>query len=93
MARRALELRDGIAVPIQTKPCQAIKNGSRRGVGGTFPVGVFDAQQHLATAVLGIKPVEQGSARTTNVQIPRGRGAKRVMTGFDMIAPLCRAPF
>ncbi len=93
MTRRALELGNCLAVPVKAKPGQTIENGGGSCFSGALPIRVFDAQQHLAAVMLRIKPVEQSSARPTNMKITRGRGAKRVMTGFDMMAPLCHAPF
>ncbi|MCY1550939.1 hypothetical protein D9M68_872310 [compost metagenome] len=67
MAWRAFELGDGNAVPIKTRPCQAIKDSRRCSIRGALAVCIFDAQQHLAATMLGIKPIEQGGPGSANM--------------------------
>ena len=76
MAFRARELIDGLAIPVELEPAQAIENGEDRAFGGARLVGILDAQQHLAAGVLGIEPIEQRRARAADMQIARGRGRK-----------------
>ncbi len=76
MAFRARELIDGLAIPVEFEPAQAIENGEDRAFGGARLVGILDPQQHLAAGVLGIQPVEQRRTRTADMQVARGRWRK-----------------
>ena len=84
MARGARELIDGVAVPIEPEPGEPVEDRGDRGVGGTFAVGVLDAQQHLPAGVAGIEPVEQRRAAAADMQKSGGEGAKRVMMVPDI---------
>ena len=48
MTLGAGELIDGLAVPVELEPAQAIEDGEDRAFGRARPVGVLDAEQHLA---------------------------------------------
>jgi hypothetical protein len=65
-------LRYGLAIPVETEPCEAFENGLGSCISGALTVGVFNAQQHFSAIALGIGPVEQGRARTTNMEISGG---------------------
>ena len=71
MARRTLELRDRLALPVEAEPGQAVEDRLRGRVGRTLAVCVLDAQQHRAAGVSGIEPVEQRRARAADVQDSR----------------------
>src|SRR5262245_4148422 len=53
-----------------------MEDGVNRGLRGPLAVGVLDPQQHFSTAPAGVKPVEQGGARSPDMQEARGRGSK-----------------
>ena len=72
MARRAGELTDRLAFPIQPEPFQPIDQRGDGSLGGSFPIGVLDTQQHLAALVLREGPAKQCRPRTADVQIPGG---------------------
>ncbi len=84
MPRRARELIDGLAVPVEAEPGQPVEDGVDRGLGRALAVGVLDAQQHLAAAAARIEPVEQRRARAADMQEAGGRGGK---TGDDGHCP------
>ena len=73
---RARELVDRLAVPADAEPAQAVENGVDGGLGGAFPVGILDSEQHLAAAAAGVKPIEERGARAANMQKTGGRGGK-----------------
>src|SRR4029077_17220530 len=68
MALGALKLADRLAVPIEPEPFEPVENRVYCGLGRTFAVGVFDAQQELAAEALGVEPVEQSRARPADMQ-------------------------
>src|SRR5262245_9526354 len=70
------ELIDGLAVPIEPEPGQAIEDGVDRRLRRAFAIGVLDPQQHFSAAPAGIEPVEECSSRPTYVQEARGRRRK-----------------
>ena len=72
VALRARELVDGLAVPIEAKPGEAIEDRIDRRLGGALPVGILDPQEHFAAAPAGIQPIEQRRARPPDVQEARG---------------------
>ena len=82
MAVGAVELADRLAIPIQTKPCQAFQNCLCRLWGRTFAVGILDPQQEFAAPPACVKPVEQSRSRPPICRYPVGEGAKRVTTGI-----------
>jgi hypothetical protein len=68
------ELRDGVAIPFETEPFQAIEDGGDGLLVVAFAIGVLDAQQKLAVAASGIQPIEQSRAGAADVQVScRGR--------------------
>ena len=68
MARRARELEDDLAVPVEAEPGQPVENGGDGRIGRALAVGVLDPQQHLAAGVARIKPVEQRGAGAADMQ-------------------------
>jgi hypothetical protein len=76
VAGRTRELVDRFAVPIETKPGEAVEDRLDRCLGRAFAVGVLDPQQHLAAASAGVKPVEKGCPCPANVKEARGRRSK-----------------
>ena len=50
MARGLAELIDGLAVPIEAEPGQAIEDGVDRRLRRAFAIGVLDPQQHSSAA-------------------------------------------
>src|SRR2546425_9118356 len=76
-------------VPQQAEPLESIEDGARARFGAARPIGVLDAQQELAVVVLREQPIEKGSARAADVEIPGGRGgeSKSVHAGKS-ITPL-----
>ncbi len=69
----ALKLADSLTIIIQSQPFHPAQDRSMCFGGGAFAVSVFNAQQELPATTPGIKPVKQGSARTSDMQIPRRR--------------------
>src|SRR4051794_15948579 len=61
-------------VPLEAEPAHAVEDRRNRVIGRARPVGVLDPQQELAATVTGIEPVEQRSARATDMQISGRRG-------------------
>ena len=80
MAFGALELADRLAVPIEAQPFEPVENRVHRLLRRTFAVGVLDAQQEFAVAVLGEEPVEQRRARAADMQ---EAGRRRCEAGYD----------
>src|SRR5680860_971689 len=76
MALRARQLVDGLAVPIELEPPQAVENGENGAFGGARLIGILDPEQHLAAFGFGIKPVEQGGASASDVEVAGGRWRK-----------------
>ena len=76
VARRARELVDRVAVPLDAEPGEPVEDGGDRRLGRALAVGVLDPQQHLAAAPAGIEPVEQRGARSADMQEAGGRGGK-----------------
>ena len=81
----ARELVDGVAVPIEAEPGQAVEDRGNRRLGGALAVGVLDPQQHLAAVAAGVEPVEQRGAAPADVQEAGGRGRKSRNDGFGHI--------
>ncbi len=67
------ELIDGLAVPIEAEPGQSVENGVDRRRGRALAVGILDPQQHLAAVAASIEPIEQRSARPTDMEKSGGR--------------------
>src|SRR5213078_3634338 len=63
---RALE--DGLFVPVEAEPGEAVEDDLGVFVGGTRLVGVFDAQQELPAFFAGEEPVEEGGAGPADVE-------------------------
>ena len=74
------ELGDGITIPIEPEPLQAIVDGLDGGLGRARPVRVFDTKQEPAAVVSAEEPVEEGGPRSADVQKARGRGGE---TSYD----------
>ena len=74
--RGAGELVDDVAIPVEFEPFQAVQDRGDRGIGRSFPVGVLDAQQHLAAELPGIEPVEQRGAGPPDMEKAGRRGSK-----------------
>ena len=74
------KLRDGLAVPVQPKPFQALVNRLHDVIGGTLAVGILDTQQEFSAVMPRKQPVEQRGADTSDMEEPGGRGGE---TGDD----------
>jgi hypothetical protein len=74
--RRARELIDGLAVPVDAEPGEPVENGLDRRLRRALAVGVLDPQQHFSATPACVKPVEQRGARATDMQKAGGRGGK-----------------
>ena len=61
-------------VPVNTEPIQGLDDCLIGLFGVASGIGIFDAEDQLATSVTGICPVEQGGADEANV---RGTGWRR----------------
>ena len=70
---RASELIDGLTVPIELEPTQAVEDRENCAFRGTRAVRVFDAQQHLAAFGFGVQPIEKGRTRTPDMKEAGGR--------------------
>src|SRR5262249_584712 len=68
MAGGAGILVDGLAIPVDAEPGEAVENGVDRGLGGALAIGVLDPQQHTAAAAAGVEPVEQRGARSPDME-------------------------
>ena len=80
--RGTVELVDDLAIVVEPEPFQPVQNGVDGFPGRSLPVGVLDAQQHLAAAPARVKPVEQRRAGSSDVEKACRRGSK---TGDDGI--------
>ena len=72
MDRDAGALDDGLFIPIEAKPAQALQDVLGEFGPGALPIGVFDAQQKLAALVAGKQPVEDCCSGRADVQGARG---------------------
>ena len=81
MTRGAGKLEYRIAVRSEAKPLQPIDDCVDRRVRRTFPIGIFDPQQHLATGVAGVEPIEKRRASAADVQIAGWRGCEAGYNG------------
>ena len=68
MAVAALELGNGVAVPIQSQPFHAAEDGVNRLIGRAFAVRILDPQQKLSAMMFGIEPIEEGRPGAANMQ-------------------------
>lgn len=73
VATGSVALEAGLTVEVDPQPLQGIEDDLDELGLGSLPVGVFDAQQHLAANVTRPQPVEQSGAGATEVQVPRRR--------------------
>ena len=73
---RSLRLIERPFVPVHAQPLQTIDDALNEFGLVALGVRVLDAQNHHAAVVPREKPVEQGSARSANVQIAGGRRSK-----------------
>ena len=76
-------LRNRIAVPGQSQPTQAVENGLHCFGRVATPIRVLDAQQHLATTVLGIEPVEERRPGSADVEKSGRGGGERTSDGVS----------
>ena len=72
MASEPRALENGLVVPIQAEPFEAIEDDLGVFIRGTRFVGVFDPQEELAAFFAGEEPVEECSPGSSDVQISRG---------------------
>jgi hypothetical protein len=70
---RAVTLQHGPLVPVEPEPAQRVLHTCDRGVGGTRPVGVLDAQDEHTLLVARVQPVEQSRSRVPDVDLTRRR--------------------
>ena len=57
-----------LAIPIEFKPAQTVKNGFHRRFGRARAVSILDAQQEAAAMMARKEPVEQGCPRPAYMQ-------------------------
>ena len=62
-------MQDDRLVPQETEPAQILIDACDELGPATLAVGVFDAQQKLATAAAGQQPVEERGARIAEMQL------------------------
>ena len=75
VAGESSALEDGVLVPVEAEPFEAIEDDLRVFISGTGFVGVFDAEQKLAALAPGEEPVEERCAGAPDVEVAgRGRG-------------------
>ena len=78
VARGALELEHGVAVPVEAEPFEAGEDRVDRRLGRAGAVGVLDTEQELAAVVAGVEQVEQRGAGAADVEeAGRRRGEAR----------------
>src|ERR1043166_6642044 len=63
-------------VPIESEPAEPVINGLRGFLRVARPIGVFNPQNQRAIGVPGVEPVEQGGARSADVEETGGRWSK-----------------
>ena len=61
-----------LLVPGEVEPSQAVENRGERGFGVAFHVGIVDAENHGATVVAGVEPVEDEGTGAADVEKTRG---------------------
>ncbi len=76
VTRGARELIDGLAIPIDAEPLQAVDNGADSGFRGALAVGILDPEQHLAATAPRVEPVKQGRSAASDMQESGRRGRK-----------------
>ena len=80
---------DRVLVPADPQPVETLEDGRYSLPGGSFPVGVLDAQQHFSVTGLGVEPVEQRRAGPADVQ---DAGWRRSKPGNDGRGHVMRCP-
>ena len=70
------ELVDGVPVPGDAEPVEAVEDRLDRLLGGALAVGILDPQQHLAAAAARVEPIEQRRPRAADVEEAGGRGGE-----------------
>jgi hypothetical protein len=75
MARRALELADRLAIPVEAEPFQAIDDRLHRRQRRALAVGVLDPHQEPAVEPARVEPVEQRGPGAADVE-EAGRGRR-----------------
>src|SRR5580658_7905356 len=60
-------------VPTEVEPAQTFEDGVHGGIGVALDIGVVKSQDHGSSVMVGIKPVENEGAGTTDVQKTSGR--------------------
>ncbi len=76
MTRRAGELIDRVAVPIEPEPAHAVEDRVDGRGGRALAIRVLDAQQHFTAVLARVEPVEQRGARGADVEKTCGGGRK-----------------
>jgi hypothetical protein len=68
VTRLIVRLKDRAFVPVKPKPFESFENLRDVLLGRALTVCIFDPQHKAAAAAAGEEPVEQGSARTSNMK-------------------------
>jgi hypothetical protein len=76
VAREIGALINDVAIPVQTKPFEALENRAGAVVSAARLVGILDSKQKLAAEFSRIEPVEECRARASDVEVPRWRGGE-----------------
>ena len=76
MAFGAGELEDGIAVPVEPEPLQAVEDRVNRCIRRARAIRIFDAQEEFSAVMPCKQPVEQGRTRAADMQETRWRRGK-----------------
>ena len=69
-------MRNGVAIPIEFEPFEAVKNGGHGCVVVALAIGILDAQQEFTLAPAGVEPIENRRPAAADVQITGRRGGK-----------------
>src|SRR5258708_7397394 len=72
VSRQVRALIDGILVPIEPEPIEAVEDCPRALAGAPRLVGVLDAEKELSAVALDVEPVEERGPRPADMQISRG---------------------
>ncbi len=80
-AERAVDL--GALVPVEAEPTHRAQDGLDVLVGRPLGIGVVDAQDERAAVMAGERPVVDGGARATDVQVAGGARCESDANGHE----------
>lgn len=76
MAFHSGALGNGVTIPSDVEPFQAVDDGVDRFLSRPREIRILDAQQKAAAVVMGKEPIEKSRARAADMEEPGGRRSK-----------------